>query len=112
VYYLKADPQYSVWRVPSQGGAETPVAKLSGEIRVSRCWAVTGRGIYFITGGLTPPRIGLYRFDADKVVWLGTTPRAVSETTPSLTVAPNHDSLVYAQIDSAASDVLGIENFR
>jgi Tol biopolymer transport system component len=112
VYYLKADPQYSVWRVPSQGGAETPVAKLSGEIRVSRCWAVTDRGIYFITGGLTPPRIGLYRFDADKVVWLGTTPRAVSETTPSLTVAPNHDSLVYAQIDSAASDVLGIENFR
>jgi Tol biopolymer transport system component len=111
LYYLKADPRYSVWRVPAQGGEETPIRELDG-IRVSRCWAVTGNGIYFITRGLTPPRIGVYRFDTSEVVWLGTTEKLVSETTPSLTVAPDYRSLVYAQIDSATSDISAIEHFR
>ena len=101
-----------MWRVPSQGGEESPITRLGGDIRVSRCWAVTDKGIYFITRELVPPRIGLYRFDTDDVVWLGTTARPISDTTPSLTVSPDHKSLVFAQIDSAASDILAIEHFR
>lgn len=111
VYYLKADLRHDVWRVPSAGGEETPVEGLGGDIRVSRCWVVTDIGIYFISRG-SAPRLGLYRFETRSVEWLAAIDRPVPDTTPSLTVARDRGSVIYAQIDSRASDIIAIQPFR
>jgi hypothetical protein len=111
VYYLKARSHYDVWRVPSAGGEETPVTKLGGDIRVGRCWEVADNGIYFVTRG-TSPRLGLYRFDSAEIDWLAAIDRPVPDTTPCLTIARDHSSVIYAQIDSRASDIIALDHFH
>jgi hypothetical protein len=78
---------------------------------VSRCWAVTDKGIYFITRG-SASRLGLYHFDSSQVEWLAAIERPVPDMTPSLTVARDHRSVIYAQIDSRTSDIIALERFR
>jgi hypothetical protein len=59
-----------------------------------------------------PRDIFRYSFDRRSVEWLAAIERPAPDTTPSLTVAPDHSAVIYAQIDSRASDIIALQGFR
>ncbi len=107
LYYTKADPSSSLWKMPVAEGVETQV----GPAVYLRSFAIAEQGIYFIP----PPKPD----GRSSIEFLGFTSGASKTVVPltrptlfGLAVSPDNRFLIYTQFDQAGSDLLLIENFR
>jgi len=111
-YYAKARQAPSIWRIPVEGGEETPVLDYhrSGYWRY---WAVTERGIYFATAETpTHPVIEFFSFATGQVTRIATLDKQIMRGVRGLSVSPEGKWLLFTQLDQWGSDIMLMENFR
>jgi Tol biopolymer transport system component len=107
VYYSKKRRISSLWRLPVDGGVESEVLTSVAY----RAFAILREGIYFVS---KPPSGSDYLIQFLDFA-SGKTRRVVKVGTslPScLTLSPNRQWLLYAQLTQAGSDLMLAENFR
>jgi hypothetical protein len=103
-YYKGTAPQ--VWRVPAEGGQETPVL----ESVTFMNFAVTDQGIYFIPEPDAQGRsIRFLSFAAGASRPIAAIGRSGHR---GLAVSPDGQSILYTQIDQEGSDLMLVEAFR
>jgi Tol biopolymer transport system component/DNA-binding winged helix-turn-helix (wHTH) protein len=106
VYFNRGNS--GVWRVPVEGGEETPVLPAN-----TAAWAVAKDGLYFVEPRERPTEewfLRLLRFDA-------TEPADVMQVPPpwwasALDIAPDGKWFVYTQSEQVGSDLMLVENFE
>lgn len=96
-----------IWMTPSEGGASTLVPPLA-HVESSRYLAVTSHALWFVDQEDAPRRILAYNFATHRVSAMGTIDHTLVSGTPSLSVSPDERSVVFAQQDQSASDILGV----
>jgi hypothetical protein len=109
LYYFKGgDAGSSIWRVPVDGGDETPVV---GGLSYSLNFVVARRGLFFIAGHIArlPASIEFFDYETGKRTTLHTLGRP-----PGVGMALSYDepSLLFATIDRAGTDLMVVERFR
>ena len=109
VYY--SDKSAGVWQAAQDGAGTRRVNGLE-QVRASRYWTVTGRGIYFLRNSQSPFELQFYDFASGKISTIATMTRAPSLGTPSLTVSPDDHWLLYAQMDEVGSDIMILTGLR
>jgi len=111
VYYSKFWPATGIWRVATEGGGETPVLDKGA----ASIWALTRDGIcFFDWKGPASVVLQFHRFLNHRSTMLYELPSGTSIDTlsTSLSVSPDGQWILYAQIDQAGSDLVLVENFR
>jgi WD40-like Beta Propeller Repeat len=111
VYYAKGLNVAGLWRVPVNGGQETPVLEIP-KAGYWGYWAMADKGIFVVN--TTAGRHALEFFDfatrrSKHVADLGREPQLGE---PGLAVSPDGHSILYAQRDHGNSDIVLVENFR
>ncbi len=109
VYYSKGQALPGIWRVPTEGGEETPV--LNNYPGSYGTWVVADQGIY--CAGQKGGKGFLLFFGFDKrqatdVLTLST-PMQLHN---ALSLSPDRRWLLYVQRDTGGSDLMLVENFR
>ena len=109
LYYSKGnDAGRSIWRVPVHGGDETPVVD---GLSYSLNFVAGQRGLFFIAGNIArlPASIEFFEYETGTRTTLHTLGRP-----PGAGMALSHDeqSLLFATIDRAGSDLMVVERFR
>lgn len=104
-----------LWTVPvgNQVG-ESAETKLLDRAQNST-WAVTKAGVYFVdfeSNFKSGRPLCLYRFSTRSVQQVASIQGEIGRITPSLSVANDGSSILWAQIDRAESDLMLVENFR
>jgi Tol biopolymer transport system component/serine/threonine protein kinase len=120
VYYLHGEEEPWLWAVSAEGGAEAPaIDGAPGQVKWMELtnWAVAGRGIYFLEGKLgTGYTLEFFDFETRRTTPLMTLMKLRGPRSPfamiGLTVAPDERSILYAQRDNFALDLMLIENFH
>jgi Tol biopolymer transport system component len=108
LYFSKPDGG-GVWRMPLAGGQEERVLDLF----VSRFWTVTPWGIGFLNLNAQPhPFFGVMNVATRKVKTLGTLRGGIAWGSSGLSVSPNGEWLLYAQVDGLVSQIFLVENFE
>ena len=105
LYYKKEAGQTgALWKAAIQGGKEVKVL----DSVYQRDFAVTSRGIYYINrqGKAAEIRYLDFQTGHDKKL------ASVFSRCPGFSLAPDGSSLLFAQVDQAASDLMLVENFR
>ena len=95
--------------MPLSGGEETRVLSQSGGEGWSS-WALTPRGIYFISFNIAPhPYLAYFEFATHRIV-----PISAMDKPPSvgLTVAPDGRSILYSQNEFFESNIMLVKNLR
>jgi eukaryotic-like serine/threonine-protein kinase len=109
LYFCRGFPfSSSVWRIPVEGGEE---AKVLDSVHSSGGWAVRQEGIFFFT---TPDDRGLselcvYEFASGKTSKILRMEKGIEGR---IAVSPDGNTILYAQVDEAGSDLMLVENFR
>jgi Tol biopolymer transport system component len=93
------------------GGAESAVPGLEN-IDTSRYVAVSGKGIYYLSGEHAPWTIRLFDFKTHSISPVATLRRAPDFGTPSLSVSPDDQWLLFSQLDQSGSGLMMLERFR
>jgi hypothetical protein len=118
VYYTNPSKP-GIWRIPTAGGAETPVVEnpggwQPGEWRsFATLWTVTDTGILFYFDRLStdrPESWVLKRFDPSTSAT--TTLLHLTNVPASLTISADGRTCVYAQADGEIVTIMVVENFR
>ncbi len=108
VYYAKEDPLEGIWRVPVDGGEETPVLKKPVNPFL---WCLWKQNIvYFNQEGKKGPTIELFDLttgETKEMVSLGSD----TELASGFTVSPDGRWILYTQVD-VKSDIMLVENFH
>jgi len=108
-YYAKGRRLPGVWRIPVEGGAETPVLD-DHQAGFWRAWTVTEQGIYFATAeNPSRPLIELFSFATGKVTQIAALEKPF---VLCLSVSPDGRWLIYTQLDQSGGDIMLMENFR
>jgi len=112
VFYSKVAIPPRLWKVPVEGGVETPV--LEGVVQGN--WAVTLSGVYFLVREVTQT-IKFYSFatkQTNEVAALGKNPTLLGALggPQGFSVSPDGKQILYAQVDRAEYDIMLVENFR
>ena len=117
VYYLKGRNDPGLWQVSAEGGEETRVFEAGVD---PGNWAVTARGIYFLTRQPQPQSqyTGQYTFEffdfaTRQTIQITTLegPRGTFQIS-GLTVSTDERWFLYAQRDKLDFDLMLVENFR
>ena len=112
LYYAKGRGESGIWRVPVAGGEETPVLN-HHQAGLTRHWAVTVQGIWFITAEVAErPLIEFYSFGAGRVTIGATLEKPLPSAISGLTISPDGHRLLWTQMDHVNSDITLAENFR
>jgi Tol biopolymer transport system component len=108
VYYTTSDEVSSLWRVPTDGGAEEAQVL---ESVYRRAFAVVNEGIYFIPRPDSAGRcsIQFVNFTTQKIRSIATLDRPVFYY---LSASRDGRSILYSQMDSGGSDLMLVENFK
>jgi Tol biopolymer transport system component len=110
LYYDKGWPEnYTVWRVPTNGGMETQVVDtLQSE---GGGWVAVNDGVYFIS---TPDEKGVsyIRFKDLATGSVRTIAPIKGQPSWGFAVSPDRLSFLYCQSDESGSDLMLVENFR
>jgi hypothetical protein len=108
IYYGKGD---GLWRVPPDGGEETPVLEVSS-LYNPNMFCVTRVGVYYASAFDPASRtipLKLYRFADGKTVELR---RFDEPFNGQPSVSPDEKWLAYTQLDPSVYDLTLVENFR
>jgi Tol biopolymer transport system component/DNA-binding winged helix-turn-helix (wHTH) protein len=112
LYYAKGRSESGIWRIPVAGGAETPVL-YHHQAGVTRQWAVTPQGIWFVTAEAPKrPLIEFYSFGAGRVTTAATLESPLPPGISGMTISPDGRRLLWTQMDHVSSDITLAENFR
>ena len=108
VYYVKGVSDYSVWRVPEEGGEEVQVldALLS-----FNPFTVADAGMYYIPGRRSggPNKIMFYSFEDGSKHLVYTSEKTLSS---GVAVSRDERTLFFSQVDRDESDLMLVESFR
>lgn len=108
VYYVKAPSDYSVWRVPVEGGTEVKV--LDALLSFNPLTA-SAAGVYYMPGDRSggPNTIMFYDFEdgSKRVVY-----RSKKTLSSGLAVTGDERTLYFSQVDASGSDLMIVEGFR
>jgi Tol biopolymer transport system component len=108
-YYAKGRRLPGIWRIPVEGGAETPVLD-HHQAGFWRVWTVTEQGIYFATAeNPSRPLIEFFSFATGQVTQIAALEKPFYL---GLSVSPDGRWLIYSQLDQSGSDIMLMENFR
>ena len=111
-YYAKGRDVPGIWRIPVEGGVETPVVDHHGA-GFWRSWAVTAEGIYFVTAEMPArPIIEFFSFGAGDVRQVAILERPVHPRVWGFSVSPDRRWILYTQTDESSSDIMLLEKFR
>ena len=111
-YYAKGRDVPGIWRIPVEGGVETPVVDHHGA-GFWRSWAVTQEGIYFVTAEMPArPVVEFFSFAAGDVSQVAIIDRPVHPRVWGFSVSPDRRWILYTQIDQSSSDIMLMEKFR
>ncbi len=108
LYYTKTNAAAtSLWTTGVEGGAEEKVF----ETLYRHNFRVCEKGIYFSTvdGPEGGPAVCYYRFRDGKIL---TVHRMAQPVALGLSVAPDESWMLFSQLDTAAYDIMLVENFR
>ncbi len=108
LYYTKAGFSPGIWKMPVEGGEETPV--LQGLRLYHSAWAVVDDGIYFIND--PPGAIEFFSFATNRVTEFAAIKKEASSFAQALAVSPDGRWILYSQADQTNSDIMLVENFR
>ncbi len=109
LYYAKGQNVPGLWRVPVQGGAETPVLEQLGA-GLWGYWSLTAEGIYFYDTGTKA--IEFFSFATQKVTQIFKPEKEALRFNPGFAVSPDGRWILYAQLDQVTRDIMLVENFR
>jgi Tol biopolymer transport system component len=116
VYYLHDEKDPWLWSVSVEGNAETRVLENpeQGKWIEPTNWAEVGQGIYFLEGKRRNPyTLKFFDFETRRTTVLATFGGPNSPFLMlGLTIAPDERSIVYAQRDTLALDLMQVENFQ
>jgi len=70
-----------------------------------RLWAVGRDGLYYVNSTVRPAELWFYRFSTHKATLASRMDEALTLYTPSLSVSPDGQSLIYARQDLSTSDI-------
>ena len=111
-YYAKGRRMPGIWRIPVEGGEETPVLD-EHKAGFWRHWAVSDSGIHFATAEVPAhPLIEFYGFATGNVAFVCRLDKPIDLSRPGLSVSPDGRSLLFTQQDQISSDIMLMENFR
>ncbi len=110
--YYSAHPEQKkgIWRVSSGGGPETLESKA---VDSWNSWALTGRGLYFLSKAAEPsPLISFYEFSTREVQSLARVGAGQEfDPNPGVNVSPDERWLVYCGAFSGY-EIFTVDNFR
>jgi len=110
IYYAKnRDAPGPLWRMPVEGGKESPVPGLAEAVPWGQ-WAVLDQGIYFINAE-THPTIEFFSFATGQATQIAQLEKRVLGG-PSLAVSSDGRWILYVQVDRNDTDLMLVENFR
>jgi Tol biopolymer transport system component/predicted Ser/Thr protein kinase len=109
LYYAKGQDAPGLWKLPGQGGEETPVLEQLGA-GYWGYWAVVRDGIYFYN--VNTRAIEFFSFATHKITEIAKPEKAPATFNPGLEVSPDGRWLLYAQVDEDTSHIMLVENFR
>jgi Tol biopolymer transport system component len=109
LYYAKGQTVPGLWKLPLQGGEETPVLEQLGA-GYWGYWAVVQDGIYFYDANTKA--IEFFSFATHKITEIAKPEKAPWRYNPGLAVSPDGRWLLYAQFDEDTSHIMLVENFR
>jgi len=109
VYYSKGPGPSGLWRVPAEGGEETPV--LHNYDGSGGVWAVADHGIYFAEWKGGKGFLKFFEFDKRQAAAVLTLSKPPTEPN-ALSLSPDRRWLLYVQRDTIGADLMLVENFR
>ena len=93
------------------GGPESLVPGLE-TAQTSRYVSVSNKGIYFLSSERAPWVIQFFDFRTHAISHVATLKRAPEFGTPSLSVSPDDQWMLFSQLDQSGSELMMLENFR
>jgi Tol biopolymer transport system component len=109
LYYTKSLEDFSLWKVPVEGGEETPVLPHLS-VGYWGYWTVTGEGIYFYDG--FTKGIELYSFATHRITQIAKPEKPPTPDWQGLAVSPDGHSILFAQVDQEVSKIMLVESFH
>jgi Tol biopolymer transport system component len=110
VSYAKDPAAPGIWRVPVQGGSETPVLDALPAAMWGN-WALTREGIFFLDATVHA-NIRYFDLATRQTRLIATLPRRPSVGDSGLAVSPDGRWLLYSQLDLQGSVIMVTEGFR
>ncbi len=113
VLYFSKMGRRGLWRVSVEGGKETPVPELADAADGLRYWSGSRSGIYFVTQeGSSHPLLSFFDFHTRRIQPLRSLAKPPVQGMPGLSVSPDEQWILYAQVDQDSSNIMLLENFR
>jgi Tol biopolymer transport system component len=109
LYFTKSDK--GIWSMPVEGGTEQPVPGLE-HAGGTRSWGVVPQGIYFAPDREEHPAVQFYSFQTRKISRLTTLNQRVYARQPSIALAPDGRTFLFARVDRDTSDLMLIDGFH
>lgn len=103
IFFAKPGP--GVWEVPVSGGTERLIPELADVVH-SRYFSVSAKGIYCVARAEPPWDVNFFDFATKKISKVTTIRRTLNFGTPSLSVSPDDNWLLYAQVDQVGSEIV------
>jgi Tol biopolymer transport system component len=105
LYYKKAFAQKSaLWKMPAEGGSEAKVLESVHQ----RNFAIGSDGIYYVNRQGKGAEIRFFHLQSGRDKKLA----SLFARCPGFALSPDGSSLLFAQVDTVASDLMLVENFR
>lgn len=112
LYYAKGVNVAGLWRVPVNGGEETPVLEIP-KVGYWGYWALADKGIYFVnTTAAGRHALEFFDFGTRRIEHIAGLEQTPELFEPGLAVSPDGRSILYVQRDQRNSDIVLVENFR
>jgi Tol biopolymer transport system component/DNA-binding winged helix-turn-helix (wHTH) protein len=112
IYFTQDRGSSSIWRMPTAGGAETPLFDFHQK-NYSRVWTVTGEGVYFaVASSNTQSTIKFFNFSTEAEKTVAEIDRVIPGSVSGLTISPDGRWLLFPLFARRGSDLMMIENFR
>ena len=106
IFYTKDRGIGGMWRVSPTGADEGPIRELA-EAGFWRYWTVTSNGLYYLAYSTNPPyHLKYYDFALRRTKEIAVTDRPPILTYSGLSVSPDGKTILYAQRDQNASNII------
>lgn len=105
IYFTRSDSDQALLQMPVSGGMASPVPDLKG-VDAGRYISVGATGIYFLAKQSSPWVLNFYSFQTHRISTVAALNGVPEFGTPSLSVSPDEQTLLYSQLDQSGSDLM------